>query len=53
MLASVKRVFERAIVTRMDQENKTFEEILVTYTKLSEADKAEIRLDFNNNTIAK
>jgi hypothetical protein len=42
----LKRIFVRAIKTRMKNEEKTLDEILETYTKLSEEDKEEIRKEF-------
>ena len=37
------RIFQRAIMARMEAEQATREEILATYPKLSEADKQALR----------
>lgn len=43
MLAYMKRIFVRAVKARMESEGKSLDEILETYTRLSEEDKEEIR----------
>ena len=49
MLKEVKlRVMYRAIKTRMQQENKTFEAILNTYTKLSDKERLDLLTEYSN-----
>ena len=36
------RIFTRAIITRMEEESKTAEEIIADYTKLTDEEKTEI-----------
>lgn len=42
MLEAVRNIFVRVVQRRMEEENKTAEEILNDYPKLSEQDKQEI-----------
>lgn len=42
-----KTIFVNAIKTRMKEENRTAENIISEYTKLTEAEKAEILAEIN------
>lgn len=42
-----KTIFVNAIKARMVSENRTAEDIIAEYTKLSEAEKAEILAEIN------
>lgn len=42
-----KTIFVNAIKTRMIQENRTAEDIITEYTKLTDAEKTEILAEIN------
>lgn len=49
MLAWKKTIFVNAIKARMEQENRTAEDIIQEYTKLTEQEKAEILAEINKS----